>query len=261
MDYKKIYDETIRKSIDSNRIKSENSYFEGHHIIPKSLGGSNSKDNLVLLTAKEHYICHLLLMKIYENKDKKAYLKMCRAFNMMAVSNGKHKRYINSRTYEKFKNDMYGKNGLLTGENAPFFGKTFSDSTRQKISERQKNNNSMKGKKPWNYGLTKESNNILKESGNRISISKTGNTIHTQEHKDKISNKLKGKEKSPFSQEHKDKIALARSKQIITQEHKDKISQATKGTKKEKVKCPYCNKVGGKGSMGRWHFENCKEKI
>ena len=36
-------------------------YKEVHHIIPKSCGGSNDKDNLVALTAREHYIIHMLL--------------------------------------------------------------------------------------------------------------------------------------------------------------------------------------------------------
>ena len=45
----------LRESVDG--------YTEKHHIIPKSLGGSNGKDNLVVLTGREHYICHYLLMK------------------------------------------------------------------------------------------------------------------------------------------------------------------------------------------------------
>lgn len=32
------------------------------------------------------------------------------------------------------------------------------------------------------------------------------------------------------------------------------------GDKKEQIVCPYCNKKGGKPSMTRWHFDNCKEK-
>lgn len=40
-------------------------YYENHHIIPRSLNGSNSSENLVLLTAREHFICHWLLVKIF----------------------------------------------------------------------------------------------------------------------------------------------------------------------------------------------------
>lgn len=38
-------------------------YIEKHHIVPKSLGGNNLKNNIVSLTAREHYICHVLLTK------------------------------------------------------------------------------------------------------------------------------------------------------------------------------------------------------
>jgi 5-methylcytosine-specific restriction endonuclease McrA len=56
-----------------NRTTSE--YTETHHIIPKSLGGSNRKNNLVKLTSREHFICHLLLTKmvIGENRNKLIY--------------------------------------------------------------------------------------------------------------------------------------------------------------------------------------------
>ena len=71
-------------------------YTEHHHIIPKSLGGSNKKDNLVSLTAREHFVCHLLLTKITEGENKK---KMARAFWLMAKGTGN--RYKpSSKLYE-----------------------------------------------------------------------------------------------------------------------------------------------------------------
>ena len=45
-------------------------YTEKHHVIPRSLGGNNSKSNLVSLTAKEHFICHLLLPKMLTGDNK-----------------------------------------------------------------------------------------------------------------------------------------------------------------------------------------------
>lgn len=45
-------------------------YVENHHIIPKSIGGDNTINNLVSLTAKEHFICHLLLIKMLDGKNK-----------------------------------------------------------------------------------------------------------------------------------------------------------------------------------------------
>lgn len=69
MEYSKVYNNIIEhgktRGCDKKKLKG---YYEAHHIIPKCMGGVDSKDNLVLLTAKEHFICHLLLEKIYPNE-------------------------------------------------------------------------------------------------------------------------------------------------------------------------------------------------
>lgn len=40
-------------------------YKERHHVIPKCMGGLNIKENLVNLTAREHFLAHRLLTKIH----------------------------------------------------------------------------------------------------------------------------------------------------------------------------------------------------
>ena len=55
-------------------------YYESHHIQPRSMGGSDDENNLVLLTAQEHYRCHELLPLFTEGKDKHL---MLFAWNMM----------------------------------------------------------------------------------------------------------------------------------------------------------------------------------
>lgn len=81
-----------------------NGYTEKHHIIPKSLGGSNNKDNLVKLTAREHYICHLLLTKMVEGMYKR---KMLFALWRMMHGNKEQLRHnVCSRQYTKIKEDM-----------------------------------------------------------------------------------------------------------------------------------------------------------
>lgn len=63
MNYKRIHDEIIlnrRQNPLPNDV-----YGERHHVIPKSLGGNNTKENLVRLTAREHFIVHLLLVRMY----------------------------------------------------------------------------------------------------------------------------------------------------------------------------------------------------
>lgn len=66
MDYGKTYDRLIKKRRD-NPISRDECYCERHHIIPKSEGGSDDDTNLVNLTAREHYLAHLLLARIYDD--------------------------------------------------------------------------------------------------------------------------------------------------------------------------------------------------
>lgn len=65
MNYQKVYDQLVQK----NHEFSEGEYFETHHKVPLSLGGNDEKSNLVNLTAREHYIAHLLLVKITEQNN------------------------------------------------------------------------------------------------------------------------------------------------------------------------------------------------
>lgn len=82
--------------IDRAKTRKVDGYVERHHIVPKSLGGTNIKDNLVSLTAREHFVCHLLLTKMTNGEDKK---KMSRAFWLMAKGTGKRYRPC-SKLYE-----------------------------------------------------------------------------------------------------------------------------------------------------------------
>ena len=74
-------------------------YTEKHHIIPSSLGGTNDNDNIVKLTAREHFICHLLLTKMTTGN---ARYKMNFALHMLSNANniGDGRYMPSSRLYE-----------------------------------------------------------------------------------------------------------------------------------------------------------------
>ena len=57
---------TITKRAKTRHLKT---YTESHHIVPRSLGGSDEPDNLVNLTAREHFVCHWLLVKMTTGQD------------------------------------------------------------------------------------------------------------------------------------------------------------------------------------------------
>ena len=66
MNYARIYQDFI--SDRQNKQPSKPDYFERHHIVPKSLGGTNEKTNLIRLTPEDHFFAHLLLAKIHGGK-------------------------------------------------------------------------------------------------------------------------------------------------------------------------------------------------
>ena len=103
MNYAKLYNRIIE-----NRLNNPyNGYTEKHHIIPVSLGGADSKDNLVRLTAREHFVCHWILVKMYKG-NKNSYYKMLKAFNMMCNSiSKKQTRYkVCSRIFSIYREDL-----------------------------------------------------------------------------------------------------------------------------------------------------------
>ena len=92
MNYLKIYDNLITRAKCRDLIESE--YYELHHIVPRCLGGSDDVSNLVKLTAREHFIAHLCLVKIHPYSH-----KLVKAAVMMTVSGHGHNRSGN-RVYE-----------------------------------------------------------------------------------------------------------------------------------------------------------------
>lgn len=109
MNYKKIYyaiiNKALRKEYSGQRWKGDGNYYELHHIIPRSLNGTNDNKNLVLLTAKEHYICHWLLVKCFDINSKERH-KMLKAWFMMSATGDTKRSIISMRNYEKYKSEF-----------------------------------------------------------------------------------------------------------------------------------------------------------
>lgn len=114
--YAKIYFAIVEKA--RNRIISECDYRERHHIIPKSLGGTDELSNLIELTAREHFICHLLLVKMTTNADRS---KMASALHKMSFSKSEKQERIvlNSSQYDLVRR-LYSRS--MRGSNNPRYG-------------------------------------------------------------------------------------------------------------------------------------------
>ena len=70
MNYEKLYFAFIEKY--RNQHFEQGEYTESHHIVPRHAGGDDSKDNLISLFPEEHWLAHLLLIKIYPKNKKNA---------------------------------------------------------------------------------------------------------------------------------------------------------------------------------------------
>ena len=153
--------------------KTSSVYVERHHCIPKSLGGIN----IVYLTAREHFVAHLLLPKMLEGIDKR---KM--TFALHRLVNGNNKNYCKSSIFYKMIKETNCKassdrslenwsrftkderSAMRSGENNGRYGKEVSESTRQKIGDA--NRGRLVGDKHplWIVGHSEESKKKMSSS-------------------------------------------------------------------------------------------------
>jgi hypothetical protein len=200
-------------------------YKETHHIIPRSLGGRDDADNLVDLTAREHFICHWLLTRMHTGEARG---KMINAMYMMRGQSIHQKRYeskITSRIYDKLREE-YSQyiSKLNTGRIQPPEEKAkqlaaqigrkrapFSNEWREKLSE------SKRGKKNNRYGVT-------------------------------------------FSEETRSKIRDKAIGRKQTAETVERRVEKLRGVPRPKIHCSHCDQMIAINTFSRWHGDNCKHR-
>ena len=157
-----LYNEYINNILNTRGRFNCEGYKERHHISPRCKGGTNDKDNLIDLYAREHFIAHKLLAE--ENPDDRS---LVFAWSRMAFQNNSL-----NRDYE------------LTPEEY--------EEARELQSKALKGNTYfLKNGHPWNYGLTSETDERVKNYG------KKGSAV------------LKGRKMKPFTEEHKLHMSIA----------------------------------------------------
>jgi hypothetical protein len=222
--------------------------YERHHIVPRSLGGTDDISNITFITTREHFICHWLLIKIHPTGEE--HWKMLNALRMMRAENPNQKRYntkITSRVYAKLKEEY----ALLQSEKHKGSG------------------NGMYGK------------NHTEEAKRRISEANTGR-IQPVEEKAKQVAAITGRKREPFTSDWKENLSKNhRSKQpgfdgTLSEETKQKMREraigrkqdpetikkkadAIRGSKREKRLCPHCEQMIAVNTYPRFHGDRCKQ--
>jgi len=98
--YTRWYYNIINRAIARNHIRQQKDGYQTHHIIPKCIGGTDDATNLVVLTYKEHRVCHCLLIKMQLTKN--AEIKMRHAYGFF----NKSSRY-NGPRYKHGKDNIF----------------------------------------------------------------------------------------------------------------------------------------------------------
>ena len=126
--YTRIYYSIISNA--QTRSLNKNTYTEKHHIIPKSLGGNDTKENLVNLTGREHFICHCLLVKITDGISKR---KMAHAAWLMAnvVGKGQQRYKTTSKIYELLRKEKSNAMSQVKGSSHHAYGTKRSEETKK----------------------------------------------------------------------------------------------------------------------------------
>ena len=152
MNYKKIYDDLMQSRLlmKEARISARKAgeYFEAHHIVPVCMGGEPKQklkgykvllhDNIVLLTAKEHWISHALLYVIHKTSE------MALALRLLSDVNKKKsmsKRILSSKLYveSRIKSiEIYRSEKQRKKISEGRMGCKHSAETRKKMSETHK---------------------------------------------------------------------------------------------------------------------------
>ncbi len=192
--YLKIYDSIVLRAKSRGLIKKNLDYYtEKHHIYPKCLGGLDDEMNLVLLTYREHVICHKLLTKLSD--DPKVFL----AASLMLrtrLGDGNHKVATNSREAEEFRRIAIEK----------LKGRKVSQETLKKRSE----------------GIRKAIKSMPAEEFKKKYVDSHKGIKKTEDWKNNLSKSLKGRK---FSEKTRQKMSLAKLGSKRSDEAKRKTSE------------------------------------
>jgi NUMOD3 motif len=228
MDYNLLYERLIMHA----RLHPPIDYSEEHHIIPRCIGGSDDKCNIVSLTARQHFVAHLILAKIFRG----AYGgKLVAAIRLMSGN----RRYT-SRRYAWVKRLSSETQTITNAGNKYNMGKRRSLETRLRISRALKGLKrsdetkrriglSSKGRVNYNKGI--------KLTGHRLECARKARVGRrsSMEIRQRISNSLRG-ERNPFfgrrhSEEARRKMRAAATGRVKPHKERRDISNRMIGNK------------------------------
>lgn len=236
--------------------------YERHHIIPRSLGGTDDPDNIVRLTAREHILAHWALTKMVTGPDR---YKMERAFAMMMadpLNCGKRKLSVTQAVRCRESNRI---STLEQWKDPEFVDMQRNKAKAQwqdpEFAARMRENGRTQMKKNWedlDYRTR--------------SISRMQAQVTTQDFRDNQSKRMQERWQDPeYVSKRRNDIIASNKARVESGAHNFLNSDIQKVTALRRISegthnftqvhtCPYCGKVGKGPQMRRYHFEACKSK-
>ncbi len=230
-------------------------YTERHHILPRSLGGTNKSDNLVRLTYREHYLAHWLLIKFTNGLFLR---KMKHALAQMGYQT------VGERQIASWRFEVARKAHV-----SALVGKKHSEESRRKMSLSSKGRVISVAQRVAMSLARKGKPGTPHTDASRLKIS-LGNSgkPRSLEHRNSISKTLTGRKLGPHKALHRARISAAHKGRKHTEEHRQNNSKA----QKEYVNlygyrdlnllppkfCEHCGKCFKTGMYARWHGSRCK---
>jgi hypothetical protein len=140
MDYQGIYNRLVNRARSESRVKGKQIYYEAHHIVPKCKGGEGESSqwrhhsNIVLLTAKEHFVAHQLLCEIYPEHPGLLFALWAMCNQNTANSRVK----VSSRVYSRLREESSTlKSELYKGQVGTWNGRIHSEKSKQMMREKK----------------------------------------------------------------------------------------------------------------------------
>lgn len=265
MDYQWHYQQLISR----RKASTPDGYCELHHVLPRALGGDDSGTNLVKLTAREHFIAHLLLARIYGGPMWAAAAYMSRG----GVKSAKGVR-CSSRVYDMLsREDAKWRSETFSGSANPFFGRSHDERALQKMRRPRRNKAGLFGRKVPGVGAViahvltyrpraVQTDLTVRDRIDAMFARPEGMAALCKHYRQCEAQRLVNRDHAGVNNPNYGNGAAisGESNPMWGKTHKqstlDKISEKAKRT----LACPHCGKESNIANAHRWHFDNCKHR-
>lgn len=263
MNYARIYSEFIE-----NRREKElglTGYVEVHHIRPRCMGGGDEDENLIRLTAEDHFFAHILLAKAHGGPLWSALSMMCVGRRKAGEGYLRRMRRLVARARERAaRHHSKLMKGRFTGDKHPMYGRPCSELAKAKTREMHAAGRGPMSSPAARRKLSKTlKGRVFSEEHRRnIAKTKTGQR-RSLESRRKQSASMMGRKQSPeaIAKTRAAHLGRKRSPEQIEKMRAANLGKRLSQETKEKISARWREHGHPKGMLGKSHSDAYKEMM